>query len=481
MSVELLNLFNDIDNIYYLESFGFNNDVPVYRNFTHLNAKVFFNILDKCDLEYYVFAGTSVGYIRNKKNIPWVDDYDIIVFEEDIHKFENVVLPKLKECGFSHDFPMPYSKQCNVGYHIMSKFGQKCFQCDVFYTKVTSEGIIQNTGIHWGLYNTKKIHIDMVKPSKYLTIDDDLTLPFFNEMEKDVEIEYGDVYNNVVLNINHRKGFFINEEFNKIYKCFNDIKCEIIDKTSDLFKNHKYNENITLENYDDFFLDFKYEDLYNRSIVFMKYIYTRNAKHLYILDQRFLIFCVDLKFYFNNIKISFYVTCKLENKNEILLNYVDNVFYSNKDYINTDNFNLFFLQKLNINKIKVITFGTYDLFHIGHTNILKRSIEYGDLVVGVSTDELNSKKGKISINNLEKRKSDVYNSTYAIEIFDEERLELKNEYIKKYKCNLLIMGDDWKNAFNECDCACLYLPRTPGISTTMLKEKMKLNETNETI
>jgi glycerol-3-phosphate cytidylyltransferase len=138
-----------------------------------------------------------------------------------------------------------------------------------------------------------------------------------------------------------------------------------------------------------------------------------------------------------------------------------------------EKYNELILHNPKIEYTTVITFGTYDLFHIGHINILKRAKNYGKLVVGISTDEFNLKKGKTSVNQLKQRKEDVEKSGYADYIFDEESLELKNDYIKKYNCNLLIMGDDWKNAFNWCDCACLYLKRTPDISTTMLKTKLE--------
>ncbi len=100
--------------------------------------------------------------------------------------------------------------------------------------------------------------------------------------------------------------------------------------------------------------------------------------------------------------------------------------------------------------------------------------EFGNLHVGVSTDFLNQTKGKLAIYDLEKRKEDVQNTGFADIIFDEESLEEKNNYVKKYNCNLLIMGDDWKDKFNFCDCACLYLPRTPNISTTLLKNEQSL-------
>jgi len=148
---------------------------------------------------------------------------------------------------------------------------------------------------------------------------------------------------------------------------------------------------------------------------------------------------------------------------------------SHIDYINQLEYLFPNKNKPNIDYIRVITFGTFDLFHEGHLNILKRAKEFGILNVGVSSDELNLKKGKNSINNLNKRIDDVKNTDLADNIFIEESLELKNDYVKQYYCNLLVMGDDWKNKFNFCDCACIYLPRTPDISTTILKEQMHLS------
>jgi hypothetical protein len=78
---------NNVEDTYYSEVHGFSRNVNVYRNFTHIYAKIFFKVLDNFKLDYYTFAGTSIGYIRNKQNIPWVDDYDIIIFEEEIEYF----------------------------------------------------------------------------------------------------------------------------------------------------------------------------------------------------------------------------------------------------------------------------------------------------------------------------------------------------------------------------------------------------------
>jgi glycerol-3-phosphate cytidylyltransferase len=119
---------------------------------------------------------------------------------------------------------------------------------------------------------------------------------------------------------------------------------------------------------------------------------------------------------------------------------------------------------------RVITFGTFDLFHIGHLNILKRAKEEGNyLIVGISSDELNKKKGKDAIFSIHDRVKIVESIKYVDEVFIEESLELKDDYIKQYKADLLVMGDDWLNKFNWVSCPVKYVPRTPNISTTYLK------------
>lgn len=126
---------------------------------------------------------------------------------------------------------------------------------------------------------------------------------------------------------------------------------------------------------------------------------------------------------------------------------------------------------------KVITFGTFDVFHIGHINILERAAKYGDsLIVGVSSDALNfKKKNRYPIYNENDRVKIISSMRVVSEVFIEESLELKLDYIKQYKADILIMGDDWAGKFdwvkNECDV--IYLPRTPSISTTEIIEVVK--------
>jgi glycerol-3-phosphate cytidylyltransferase len=122
----------------------------------------------------------------------------------------------------------------------------------------------------------------------------------------------------------------------------------------------------------------------------------------------------------------------------------------------------------------VITFGTFDVLHVGHLRILQRSRELGDrLVVGVSSDALNmAKKGRAPVFSEDERCELVANLKCVDEVFLEESLELKREYVQKYHADVLVMGDDWAGRFDELNdiCRVVYLPRTPSISTTGLIE-----------
>lgn len=127
--------------------------------------------------------------------------------------------------------------------------------------------------------------------------------------------------------------------------------------------------------------------------------------------------------------------------------------------------------------MRVITFGTFDVFHVGHVSILERARAYGDnLIVGVSSDALNfSKKGRYPIYNQNDRVKIIKNSRYVDEVFIEESLEKKLEYIEYYKADILVMGDDWAGRFDWVKPVCdvIYLPRTPSISTTEIIEVVK--------
>ncbi|WP_260863427.1 adenylyltransferase/cytidyltransferase family protein [Citrobacter sp. Marseille-Q6884] len=127
---------------------------------------------------------------------------------------------------------------------------------------------------------------------------------------------------------------------------------------------------------------------------------------------------------------------------------------------------------------RIITFGTFDVFHVGHINILERAAKYGDyLIVGISSDELNySKKNRFPIYSQGDRIKIISSLKFVNEVFVEESLELKLDYINKYKADILVMGDDWDGRFDWVKpvCEVIYLPRTPSISTTEIIEVVKM-------
>lgn len=128
--------------------------------------------------------------------------------------------------------------------------------------------------------------------------------------------------------------------------------------------------------------------------------------------------------------------------------------------------------------MRVITFGTFDVFHIGHLHILERARALGSyLLVGVSTDALNeSKKGRLPIYGFEERARIVAALKCVDEVFSEHSLDQKRQYVQQYRADLLVMGDDWQGRFDALGdlCRVVYLPRTPSISTTATIERIRL-------
>lgn len=127
--------------------------------------------------------------------------------------------------------------------------------------------------------------------------------------------------------------------------------------------------------------------------------------------------------------------------------------------------------------VVIITFGTFDLLHIGHINMLNKCKEYGDkLIVGISSDNLNYKKKKrYPIFKQDDRIEIIKNIKCVDEVFLEESLEKKEDYIINHKADIFIIGDDWKGKFDNMNSVCkvIYLNRTENISTTDIISNIK--------
>ncbi|HIX01560.1 MAG TPA: glycerol-3-phosphate cytidylyltransferase [Candidatus Ligilactobacillus excrementigallinarum] len=133
---------------------------------------------------------------------------------------------------------------------------------------------------------------------------------------------------------------------------------------------------------------------------------------------------------------------------------------------------------------RVITYGTFDLLHYGHVNLLKRAKQYGDyLIVGLSTDEFNAKqKHKKAYFNYEKRKELLEAIRYVDQVIPEKSWDQKIDDMHKYKIDTFVIGDDWKGKFDflkKEGVQVVYLPRTPEISTTQIKSDLQIKQEDD--
>ena len=128
---------------------------------------------------------------------------------------------------------------------------------------------------------------------------------------------------------------------------------------------------------------------------------------------------------------------------------------------------------------KVITYGTFDLLHYGHINLLKRAKQMGDyLIVCLSTDEFNkNSKNKECYFSYEIRKQLLESIRYVDLVIPENNWDQKIDDIKEFGINTFVMGDDWKGKFDFLKeyCEVIYLPRTKEISTTKIKKDLEKN------
>lgn len=130
--------------------------------------------------------------------------------------------------------------------------------------------------------------------------------------------------------------------------------------------------------------------------------------------------------------------------------------------------------------LKIITYGTFDLFHYGHIRLLQRARALGDyLIVALSTDEFNLGKGKKSMMTYLERKEILESIRFVDMVIPEESWEQKVSDIKKHNVDIFVMGDDWEGKFDflKEHCEVQYLTRTANVSSTMLKQAICLNST----
>lgn len=131
---------------------------------------------------------------------------------------------------------------------------------------------------------------------------------------------------------------------------------------------------------------------------------------------------------------------------------------------------------------RIITYGTFDILHYGHINLLKRARMLGDyLIVGLSSDEFNHIKNKKSYYTYEQRKTILEACRYVDLVIPENNWEQKVDDVQKYQADIFVMGDDWKGKFDFLKdyCDVIYLPRTPDVSTTQTKVYLRGTQLND--
>lgn len=128
---------------------------------------------------------------------------------------------------------------------------------------------------------------------------------------------------------------------------------------------------------------------------------------------------------------------------------------------------------------KIITYGTYDLLHRGHINLLKRAKAMGDfLIVGLSSDSFNALKHKKAFYSYEERKLVLEAIRYVDQVIPEDTWEQKEQDITDHDIDVFVMGDDWRGKFDHLSehCEVVYLPRTDGVSTTQIKASLRVSQ-----
>lgn len=123
---------------------------------------------------------------------------------------------------------------------------------------------------------------------------------------------------------------------------------------------------------------------------------------------------------------------------------------------------------------RVITYGSFDLFHWGHVELLARAKRLGvSLYVGLSTDEFAKEKGRETVLTYDERHRVVAACRYVDVVFPEAALDQKKADIKRFEITTFVMGEDWWGKFDDLPCEVVYLPRTAGISSTIIKKRFQ--------
>ena len=465
---DVMNFFNetDLNEFLYLPTVGINkSNINLYTEHIHIQSELIFKILNDLEFEYAVFAGSSIGKVRANKMLVWFDDYDIIVMNEHKVPFRDKVIPVLREYGFRFWGWGADRRADEEGLTFVSGkyFGDKAFRLDVFWSYFDEDEKLRNIDGK-GLYHKKGIEKEIVVPFKFQKFHDIENIPFFNDYVSEVDRTYGDVQNECLIHTHNKnaKGIVVRyghwEDARKDFEYLVKTSVENLKSLIPNFMEYEPGKGTML-------LDEEYSSIIDvLSHISKEKIGIINCTN----PKAFMEHAPNISFYFPEVQINLFLS-DIRKIDYVFLNYCNNVFAKDDESASILR-SLVYVKKPIIKVANIITFGTFDLFHIGHENILRRCCEISNrVIVGVSSDKLNEEKDKISYDSLEARKAKVEKFGNVSTAFTEDSLEEKDNYIKEYAANVLVMGDDWKDEFNWVSCNVLYFPRTEGISSTKLR------------
>jgi hypothetical protein len=314
-------LFNNKKNYYFASTGVTGLNLTTYNEFMHDQAILFFNILSRHErkgageIAYAVFAGNSVGLVRNNKNLPWGDDYDIIVFEKYVYFFVKVIYPELEKYGFRIEKKIVNNVDCGVKvFGPVVNFGEKSisiFQCDVFYSYFDENKCLKNRG-GWGLYHQKNIPFDVVYPFKR-HIFHGMLLPFFNDSKKEVEICYTNIDKCTIHSHSLLNDAIFYRKWENAYLDFSYIIKTSIENTKKAINNNN-NNYIPLNEIEltaltkNLILGTNFVTLskIESTIFFLSFLHQHNIGSIIVYTDAFEFICeyaVDVKFYLKEVEI----------------------------------------------------------------------------------------------------------------------------------------------------------------------------------
>ena len=384
-------------------------------------ATIFFRILDAFKVPYALFAGSSIGLLRNEKTLPFVDDYDIIIFNKHVPLLINAV-PVLKKHGFKiiqtvhSQTKQKTNGGCSIYSYVLQKYynhsdsdgnndtfdnnfdgdddsiKKSYFLCDVFFSYFDENGFLRNNAM-WGLYHGKNIHMKEVVPFQRRTFDG-LRLPFFKDVASEVQKCYGNVEQCIIkshgLNVSavYRSWKTAHTDFERIKQNAKENTMQFI-----FYKNNKENNENESEEERRTVMNVLDNTFSKNSLDVLRGIYLNKTKIIYSFSMEFIIrHAVCIKYYFPAVQIE-YFSYSRDSQVIMFLNYVDVLHvYNNviRDFYNDPH--IIYLKKPRIDIITVVTFGTF--FHDDggkDFSILTECAKYSENIwIGLSSEPLNS-------------------------------------------------------------------------------------------